>query len=53
MPPYKVDVTVEVAKLKENPDLPEIVQILSVIRPKWLPGNIRAKVRCYCLTVHT
>lgn len=43
MPPYKVDVTVEVAKLKENPDLPEIVQILSVIRPKWLPGNIRAK----------
>ena len=45
MSSYKVDVTIEVAKLRENPVLPEIVQILSVIRSTWKSENIRAKVR--------
>ena len=42
---HKADITINAAKLTEDPVQPEILQILKLIRPTWLPGCIQAKVR--------
>ena len=41
---HKVDIKVDVAELEEKPVLPEVLQILKIIRPSWVPENIRHKV---------
>ena len=51
MPP-RLDITIDAAKLKGQPVQPEILQILHIIRPGWLPGNIRAKVNYFCEFQH-
>ena len=40
----KVDVRIDVAKLEEKPVLPEVLQVLKIIRPSWLPETVRHKV---------
>lgn len=42
---HKVDIIINAAKLREDPVQPGILQILKLIRPTWLPGCIKAKVR--------
>ena len=44
---HKVDVWIDAGQLKENPLLPEVLQILRLVRASWLPGNIRSKVGVY------
>ena len=43
--PHHVDITIDAEKLKGNPILPEVCQILRLIRPGWSNENIRFKVR--------
>ena len=43
--PHNVDITIDAEKLKGNPILPEVCQILRLIRPGWSNENIRFKVR--------
>ena len=40
----KVDIKIDITKLKEHPILPEVLQILEIIRPEWLPRDIRHTV---------
>ena len=41
---HKINVRIDAGKLKEQPLLPEILQVLKVVRPAWLPENICSKV---------
>ena len=41
---HKVNVRIDAGKLKEQPLLPEVLQILKVVRPAWLSENICRKV---------
>ena len=41
---HKVNVRIDAGMLKEQPLLPEVLQILKVVRPAWLPENICRKV---------
>ena len=43
--PHNVDITIDAEKLKGNPILPEVCQILRLIRPGWSNENIKFKVR--------
>ena len=40
----RADITIDADKLKEQPVLPEILDIIRVIRPKWEPNKISYKV---------
>ena len=40
----RADITIDADKLKEQPVLPEILDIIRIIRPKWEPNKISYKV---------
>lgn len=42
--PHEIDIAINVEKLEAQPVLPEIKQILKIVRPAWQPENIRSKV---------
>ena len=42
-----VDIKLDIKQLKDRPILSEILQILKMIRPKWLPQDIRHTVRLF------
>ena len=41
---HYLDISIDACKLKEQPLLSQVLQILKLIRPEWQPDNIRAKV---------
>ena len=41
---HKLNITIDVEKLKIQPVLPEILQILELIRPEWKIKSIQVKV---------
>ena len=40
----RADITIDDEKLKEQPVLPEILDIIRIIRPNWEPNKISYKV---------
>ena len=47
--PQKLNITIDVEKLKNQPVLPEVLQILKPIRPEWQTDSVQVKVSSKCI----